>query len=128
MNLSEYFNKVKGSGILATADAEGKVDLAIYVKPMVVDEHTVAFVMRERLSHQNIRHNPNAAYMFIEDLSINEGLRLYLTMAHEETNVSVVEKLIEEHPEICPEPDEASKYLVLFRVERIRELVGDKTL
>ncbi len=128
MKLAEYFAKAKGIGILGTADAKGKVDIAIYAKPMVVDENTIALVMRERLSHQNIRHNPNAAYMFIEEPDDNRGLRLYLTMIREETNSSIVEKIIEEHPEICPYPDEANKYLVHFRVDRIRELVGGREL
>jgi hypothetical protein len=128
MKLAEYFGKAKGTGILGTADAEGRVDIAIYAKPMVVDENTIALVMRERLSHQNIRHNPKAAYMFIEKPDGNGGLRLYLTMIREETNVSVVEKIIQEHPEICPYPDEANKYLVHFKVDRIRELVGGREL
>ena len=128
MDLKEYFADAKGMGILATADADGKVDVAIYAKPMVVDENTIALVMRERLSHQNIRGNPNAAYMFIEKAGSIKGLRLYLTIVREETNVSMVEKIIEEHPEICPSPDEANKYLVHFKVERIRELIGSKTL
>jgi putative heme iron utilization protein len=128
MNLAKYFAEAKGMGILGTADVEGKVDLAIYAKPMVVDENTIALVMRERLSHQNILHNPKAAYMFIEEPEDNRGVRLYLTMIREETNSSIVEKIIEEHPEICPVPDEANKYLVYFGVVRIRELVGERTL
>lgn len=128
MNLGEYFAKAKGMGVLATADAKGKVDLAIYARPMVIDDHTIVLVMRERLSHKNIKHNPNAAYMFIERPESNGGVRLYLTMIREETNTSVVDKIIEEHPEICPYPDEANKYLVHFRVERVRELVGSETL
>lgn len=128
MDLRKYFADAKGIGILGTADADGKVDLAIYAKPIVVDGNTIALVMRERLSHQNIRNNPNAAYMFIEEPDDNRGLRMYLTMIREETNSSIVEKIIEEHPEICPEPDEANKYLVHFKVDRVRELVGVRTL
>ena len=30
MNLGEYFDNAKGHGVLATADAEGKVDAAMY--------------------------------------------------------------------------------------------------
>ncbi|UCF15659.1 MAG: pyridoxamine 5'-phosphate oxidase family protein, partial [Phycisphaerales bacterium] len=66
MSLSDYFESVQGLGVLATADSDGMVDLAIYAKPTVIDETTVAFVMRERLSHQNLKTNPNAAYMFVE--------------------------------------------------------------
>ncbi|MFA5422710.1 MAG: pyridoxamine 5'-phosphate oxidase family protein [Phycisphaerae bacterium] len=127
MDLGKYFAKANGTGILATADEEGNVDLAIYAKPVVVDRNTIAFVMRERLSHQNIEDNPKAAYMFIEKAG-GKGLRLYLAMEREETNSSIVNKIIAEHPEICPAQDEANKYLVLFKVEKIRELVGEKTL
>ena len=66
MNLSDYFEKVRGYGILATADSDGMADLAIYAKPHVIDETTIAFIMRERLTHQNLKSNPHAAYMFIE--------------------------------------------------------------
>jgi hypothetical protein len=55
MSLSEYFEKVQGLGILATADSDGVVDLALYAKPYVIDETTVAFVMQERLCHQNLK-------------------------------------------------------------------------
>jgi putative heme iron utilization protein len=124
----DYFANARGTGVLATADAEGKVDAAIYAKPVVIDNNSIAFVMREQLSHKNMTSNPNAAYIFIEDSAGNKGLRLYLTLIADETNVSLVNKIIKEHPEICPYPDGANKYLVHFKVERIRELVGDKTL
>lgn len=127
MNLTDYFAKANGTGILATADAQGKADLAIYAKPVVIDRNTIAFVMRERLSHKNVEGNPQAAYMFIENAG-NGGIRLYLSMERQETNASVVKKIIAEHPEICPAQDEANKYLVLFKVEKVRELVGEKTL
>ena len=124
MDLAKYFKDAEGIGILATADEEGNPDMAIYTKPKVLDENTVAFVMRERLSHQNLKHNPQAAYMFLQSIVGNHGVRLYLTKNHEETNQSVVDKIIEEHPEICPYGDEGNKYFVHFRVDRVRELVG----
>jgi hypothetical protein len=51
MSLANYFENVKGVGVLGTADPEGKVDLALYARPHVIDEETVAFIMRDRLSH-----------------------------------------------------------------------------
>ena len=36
--LSEYFEKTKGTGILATADAEGHVNVAVYARPHVPDD------------------------------------------------------------------------------------------
>lgn len=126
MNLSGYFENVKGLGILATADSDGMVDLAIYAKPRVVDETTVAFVMKERLSHQNLKSNPNAAYMFIEKGDGYKGRRLYLTEIREETNSSLVEEFRKRQPEICPVGDDSNKYLVFFQVNDVWPLVGDK--
>ena len=68
--LSEYFEKAKGVGVLATADAQGKVNLAVYSRPHFLDsndDNTVAFIMADRLSHANIVANPHAAYSFHED-------------------------------------------------------------
>ena len=76
MDLADYFENHQGLGILATADSDGTVDLAIYAKPHVVSENTVAFVMRERLTHQNLKSNPHAAYMFVEQGEEYIGKRL----------------------------------------------------
>jgi hypothetical protein len=125
MSLSDYFENVQGLGILATADSHGTVDLAIYAKPHVIDETTIAFVMRERLSHQNLKTNPRAAYMFVERDKGYTGKRLYLTKIREETNTSVVEMFRKKQPEICASSDDSNKYLVHFRIDDIRPLVGD---
>jgi hypothetical protein len=37
MGLIDYFEKTQGTGVLATADAQGKVDLALYARPLVGD-------------------------------------------------------------------------------------------
>lgn len=126
MSLSGYFENMQGLGVLATADSDGMVDLAIYAKPRVVDETTVAFVMKERLSHQNLKSNPNAAYMFIEKGDGYKGRRLYLTELREETNSSLVEEFRKRQPEICPVGDDSNKYLVFFQVNDVWPLVGDK--
>lgn len=127
MNLSDYFENVQGLGILATADSDGMVDLAIYAKPHVIDETTIAFVMRERLTHQNLKSNPHAAYMFVEQGGGYTGKRLYLTKIREETNTSLVEMLRRKQPEICAPYDDSNKYLVHFQIDAIWPLVGDKT-
>ncbi len=78
MNLSEYFAKAKGCGVLATADAEGKVGIAVYARPHFIEEETVAFIMADRLTHKNLESNPHAAYLFIESGEKYAGKRLYL--------------------------------------------------
>jgi len=127
MSLSDYFEDVQGRGILATADSDGMVDLAIYAKPHVIDETTIAFVMRERLTHQNLKSNPHAAYMFVEQGEGYAGKRLYLTKIREETNTSLVEMLRRKQPEICAPYDDSNMYLVHFQIDDIWPLVGDKT-
>ncbi len=126
MSLSDYFENVQGLGILATADSDGMVDLAIYARPHVIDETTIAFVMRERLSHQNLKSNPNAAYMFVEQGEGYVGKRLYLTKTREETNTSLIEEFRRRQPEICAADDDSNKYLVFLQINDVRALVGDK--
>jgi len=126
MKLSDYFENVQGIGILATADSDGMVDLAVYAKPHVIDDATVAFVMQERLTHQNLKSNPHAAYMFVERGDGYKGKRLYLTKLREETNTSLVEKFRKKQPEICSAGDDSNKYLVHFQVDNVWPLVGNK--
>lgn len=125
MDIAAYFKSAKGTGVLATSDAEGQVDVALYAKPYVIDNSTVAFVMKQRLSHQNLLSNLHAAYLFTENGAGYQGVRLYLTMLREETNASLVESLRQKQPEMFPKRDDSSKYVVLFTVDRVRPLVGD---
>ncbi len=127
MNVFDYFENVKGFGILATADEAGMVDLAIYAKPHVIDETTIAFIMRERLTHKNLKSNPKAVYMFVEQGEGYAGKRLYLTKTREESNTSVVEMFRKKQPEICSSKDDSNKYLIHFQVDDIRPLVGDNS-
>jgi hypothetical protein len=125
MRLSEYFEKKKGTGFLATADADGQVDAALYARPHFLDEQTVAFIMADRLSHRNLQSNPHATYLFVEHGEGYEGRRLYLTKITEETDPQTIQALRRR-----PLPAERgcegeSRFLVRFRVDRVRPLVGD---
>ena len=66
MELPDYFESTKGTGILATADSGGTVDLAVYAKPHFEDKDTVSFIMADRLLHHNLQSNPHAAFLFME--------------------------------------------------------------
>jgi hypothetical protein len=79
MELKEYFEKVKGMGVLATSDSEGKVDVAIYAKPHFMDDGTIALIMADKLSHHNLESNGHAAYLFKEEGPGYKGVRLFLT-------------------------------------------------
>ena len=123
MSLANYFDNVKGIGVLGTADPEGKVDLAIYARPHVIDGQTVAFIMRDHLSHDNVVANPHAAYLFIEQAEGYNGLRMHLTKTAEETDRKKIEAL---RRKSRGDEDTAGTniFLVHFRVDEIRPLVG----
>lgn len=122
MNLKTYFSQHQGSGILATSDADGQVDVAWYARPHVMGDTTVAFIMRDRLSHRNLQSNPHAAYLFKEAGDGYEGKRLYLTRISEDTNPQVIASL-RRRSKPDKNPDEA-KFLVTFHVDRILPAVG----
>ena len=124
MNLYDYFENTKGTGILATADAEGNVDVAVYARPHVIDEKTIAFIMNERLSYQNIKSNPKAAYIFLEDAPGYKGTRLYLTKIKDETNAELIESMKRKKTNGYTSSD-STKHLVYFRIDKTRPLVGE---
>jgi hypothetical protein len=124
MNLAEYFENTKGTGILATADKKGNVDIAIYARPHIIDEKTIAFIMNERLSYKNLTSNPKAAYLFLEKKAGYKGRRLYLTKTRAETDVELIEFLRSRKTDRHHARD-TKKYLVYFSVHMIRPLVGE---
>ena len=105
MNLAEYFENTKGTGVMATADSEGRVDAAIYARPHILEDGTLAVVMRDRLTHHNIQSNPHAAYLFIEDGPGYSGKRLFLTKIREEKDSELAEQL--KRRCLTPEEDKA---------------------
>ena len=128
MHLAEYFESHTGLGVLATSDKQGRVDVAVYARPHVIDDETIAFIMRERLSHKNLQSNPHAAYLFREDGPGYRGKRLYLTKIREETNQALIAQMSRHDKNINPPGDDAQRYLVHFKIETIRPLIGEQAL
>lgn len=126
MKLNEYFAKTQGTGVLATADAQGVVDVALYSRPHFPnpdDENTVAFLMADRLSHANLQANPHAAYLFLESGKMVAGTRLVLTRTHEETDAEKINAIGWKNlPPEC-QADQA-RFLVYFKVDQVRPLTG----
>jgi hypothetical protein len=129
MKLSEYFEKAKGVGVLATADAEGKVNTAIYSRPHFLDpndDDTLAFIMADRLCHANVQANPHASYLFIEEHEGYVGKRLALTKVREETDQEKIQAIRRRKlPDQCDEGK--TRFLVYFRVDGVRPLLGAGT-
>ena len=122
MKLDEYFNAINGVGVLSTADGDGKVDAAIYARPHFMDDGTLAFIMRDRLSHHNLQSNPHATYLFKEDGSGYKGKRLFLTKVREEANTELLDSLRRRKSAYGNGED---RFLVFFKLDRELPLVGD---
>ena len=122
MKLDQYFESTKGRGLLATANGSGKVDIAMYAKPYFVNDHTVIFIMAERLTHENLKSNPWAVYLFTQEEQKYQGKRLYLRKIKEEENPDLIEQ-------ICMKCDyshyeSGNRYVVYFNIEKVLPLVG----
>jgi hypothetical protein len=125
MKLDDYFENTNGVGVLSTANDKGKVNAAIYGRPHFINEHTVAFIASDRLTHHNLKKNPSATYLFKEDGSYT-GCRLYLTKTYEEKDSPLIEKMRrEKHKGIWRKDNMESKFLIYFEVDKVLPLIGD---
>jgi hypothetical protein len=112
---------------MATSDSKGKVGTAVYGRPHFINEKTVAFIMADRLMHNNLQSNPHASYLFMESKERYVGKRLYLTKIKEEKDRVLIDKI--RRRESCPVYDvyqNEIRYLVYFRVDKVLPLIGDK--
>ena len=86
-----------------------------------MEDGTLAFIMRDRLTHHNLTSNPGAVYLFIEEGKGYKGKRLYLTKIKEEVNSPLIKELQRREYDI--EPAE-NRYLVFFELTRDLPLIG----
>jgi hypothetical protein len=126
MKLSDYFEKTVGRGVLSTADASGRVNAAIYSRPYVVDDETVAFIMAERLTHANLQETPYAAYLFMESTQGVAGIRLYLKKLREESDDDLAEHICR-RCDYTLQKGEMTRHIVFFHIEKVLPLIGGGT-
>ncbi|MCU0847359.1 MAG: pyridoxamine 5'-phosphate oxidase family protein [Spirochaetes bacterium] len=122
--LSDYFKKTDGLGVLATADSDGNVNIAVYAKPHFIDENTIAFIMADRLSHANLATNPRAAYLFKENGPGYKGKRLYLVKTKEDTDTALIDNLRRKKPSSEVKNATGERFLVYFKIEKTIELTS----
>jgi len=126
MNLARYFDKNTGTGILSTSNhGTGQANGAVYAKPHVMDDGRVAFIMRDRLSHRNLKDNPRAHYLFVENGGKSSGVRLHLEMIEESSD--------DEHINLYSRRgkragDDEKRFLVTFEIVKALKLLGDEEI
>ena len=121
--LQDYFESTKGIGVLATADSNGKVDAAIYSHPHFLEEGTLAFIMRDRLTHHNLQSNSSATFLFVEEGAGYKGKRLFLTKAREEKNPELISKIKRRK---YTDDNQEPTFLVYFKVDKELPLIGSQ--
>ncbi|MEW6078410.1 MAG: pyridoxamine 5'-phosphate oxidase family protein [Thermodesulfobacteriota bacterium] len=124
MDLLDYFEKTKGLGVLATADGEGHVNAAIYSRPHIMENNTAGFIMRDRLTHDNLQSNFRAAYLFKEDGPGYTGKRLYLEKLSEEMDTPRVNELKRRVLSPASDAEKGHKFLVIFKITKVLPLIG----
>ena len=121
MTLKDYFEGKKGTGVLATADSAGQVDAAVYSRPHFMEDGSLAFIMRDRLTHHNLQSNPHATFLFIENGPGYNGRRLFLKKLREEKNPELINKIKRRK---YTDENEEPKFLVYFKLEKELPLIG----
>jgi hypothetical protein len=87
--LMEYFNKQPRLGCLSTANKEGKVNVAYFGSPKMIDEKTIVMGLGKNRTFAYLQENPNAVFMVMEPgktLPEWKGVRIYVRMSDCQTS------------------------------------------
>ena len=123
MDLKSYFEKTKGFGVISTADKDGRVDSAVFSRPHIMEDGTIAFIMNDNLTHHNLQSNPWAAYLFKETADSYKGKRFFLTKISEEKDSKLLMQL--KRRAYPPDKDfKGPRFLVFFKIEKELPLIG----
>ena len=126
-SLMEYFNKQPRLGCMSTSGKDGKVNVACFGSPRMVDERTVVMALRKNRTFDNLRENPNAVFMIMEPGKTSsewKGVRVYLKMKDYETSGEKIEKARAQAAKARGE--EAAKAIyaaVTFEIGEVRPIV-----
>ena len=85
----DYFNKQPRLGTLSTSSRDGKVNVAYFGSPRMVDEKTVTMGLGKNRTFTNLQENPHAVFMIMEPgktISEWKGVRIYLKMLECQTS------------------------------------------
>ncbi len=124
MDLMEYFEDKKGRGILSIADADGKVNAAVFATPHIMDKETIAFIMQDPLTYHNLQSNAHAVYLFMEDGSGSKGVRLFLTKIREEKDADLLLSIRRKEYSSEEEDENKTRFLIFFKVDKVLPLIG----
>lgn len=122
MNLDNYFENNTGLGVLSTADKEGRVNAALYARPHIEDNKAV-FLAAPNQTLQNLKQNASAHYLFKQEGSGYEGVRLQLVLRGIDEDQDRVDALRRRHKE-----ENSYAYVLEFEIINSHSLVGKEPL
>jgi hypothetical protein len=88
-NLMDYFNKMPRLGCLSTSNKEGKVNVAYFGSPRMIDDKTIIMGLGKNRTFSYLQENPFGVFMIMEPGKIPtdwKGVRLYVKMTACETS------------------------------------------
>jgi hypothetical protein len=122
--LMDYFNKQPRLGTLSTSGKDGKVNVAYFGSPRMVDEKTVVMGIGKNRTFANLQENPHAVFMILEPgkvISEWKGVRVYLKMKEYQTSGETLDQI---KAQIAQRAGEAAAKIiyaaVTFEVNEVR--------
>jgi Pyridoxamine 5'-phosphate oxidase len=115
-------------GMLATADKDGKPNVAYFGSPHLAEDGTLVMGMTDNRSVKNLEQNPQAVFFAIGESPVTfqtPGSRLYLTvkkMEHEGELIDNIKATIAEHA--GPEAASMITTGLAFEVTEVRPMVA----
>ena len=125
--LMEYFNKQPRLGCMSTSGKDGKVNIACFGSPRMIDEKTVVMGISENRTYKNLKENPNAVFMIMEPGKMApewKGVRVYLKVREHETSGKKLEEVRSQIAKVAGEA--AAKRVhaaVTFEVGEVRPIL-----
>jgi hypothetical protein len=124
----EFFNHRPRNCLLVTSNGKGKVNVAVYGSPRMIDQDTVALATRENRSYQYLRENPEAAIIVVEPGEItraSKGVRVSLELTSVETEGDLLQEFKEHVAKRAGKESAAGiKAAIRFRITEVRPLVA----
>jgi len=125
--LMEYFNRHPRLGCMSTSGKDGRVNVACFGSPRMVDEKTVVMGLAKNRTFHNLQENPNAVFMIMDPGKTSsewKGVRVYLKMKGCETSGEKLEKIRAQIAKAAGEAAAKTVYAaVTFEIDEVRPII-----